>query len=131
MNNKDLVLQDIERCKKMQPIMERLGIEPDVSICEEENYICNSVCKVDGFVSTYRQDKLALALPEWWFNNEDEYIDDSFAYWTWHYPSEIENNEKLTYKLYRYKQELLKKGGQAQLEATADLLILLEEEGLL
>ena len=143
---KDLVLQDIELCKQVAPIMGRLGIEPDGVILTGEN---NRVVLIheaiyysgDGHpvtsldlnwthgIKTYRQDKLALGLPEWW----DEPLGGIGAD---PYQARVEINGKLKSldfgrKYLTIRDKLHASRGQPQLEATARLLILLDKENLL
>jgi len=122
MQTKDLVLQDVELCKQVAPIMERLGIEPD------DRWFNRKYASLTGHdpneymlwseehpsvrygnwgrtVPTYRQDKLALALPKDW--TDIHFVTEDI----W---------EQVVY--YR---------GQNQLEATAKLILLLEENNLL
>lgn len=136
-NQEDLVLKDIERLKKIQLIMQRLGIEPDGwwrSIDDGKTWFFTSRenqdpeklttdCVIN--IPTYRQDKLALALPDWLYLclevEEDVYV---------RLPRPKQCRE-LSYEIHTLMLRVISWRGQEQLQATADLLILLEEEGLL
>ena len=125
----DLVLQDVELCKKVEPIMERLGIDPD-GYFTDEGYVTLVECSEVQWMlpgepsfGAYRQDKLALALPDWCFEFGRLMQTISFKY---DLPKEI---DPATFDDYMYK--FVKERGQKQLEATAKLLILLEEKELL
>jgi len=125
MTNQDLVLKDIERCKKVAPILERLGIEPDEKL--------PSFCVYDGstplddfYIPTYRQDKLALALPEWFFDRYfDRYYEDIHSYLI-----NCTGLKNPNYTLELFNTAMINRG-QEQLNATADLIISLNTEGLL
>jgi len=135
MTNKDLVLQCVERCKALAPIMQ--GIEPDASfdpagnLWTSENFLTmgNRGSKhlppfefIKDWIPTFRQDKLALRLPEWVFDNFKGIPPNPLII------CEIEDKIDLIHKV---SKVVVFGKGQPQLEATADLLILLNNEGLL
>ena len=133
---KDLVLQDIELCKQVAPIMERLGIIEDAYLVErlpgelgfrwgvwakEElqewlSFKSNTLADLH-YYRTYRQDKLSLGLPEWWFSDSFEMINNTFAYHTWDTPEDMP--DAVETKIFYAKEELSTLRGQPQLEATA------------
>lgn len=141
MKEQDLVLQDVELCKKIQLIMERLGIECDgyyvfgLELNEEGKDYWSFLFKEEKeqiimlqgfkagklkFIPTYRQDKLALALPRWCRSRFlDEALDDIAD-------SESEAHAFATTHWDKIFEVLI----YGQLKATAELLILLEENGL-
>jgi len=132
-NQEDLVLKDIELCKKVCPIMEPFGIEPDGMWCEELLGYAWELFPVDEdpgarncIVYTYRQDKLALALPDWCFSciegNGGDYFISTLP--------EIEDFD-IKCDIESLIWVVLLKRGQPQLKATAEQLILLEENNLL
>lgn len=128
MNDEDLVLKDIERCKKLEPIMNRLGIKPDGYWLEMENgdiHFHGPELQLSGCIKTYRQDKLALALPEW--VRTPEVYDFCFAFGL---PG-IEIEGAMLNTISEMYERIISNIGQAHIEATADLLILLEEEKIL
>lgn len=141
MNNRDLVLQDIERCKKVQPIMERLGIEPDGWWVYAEHglpynglsdlkktFIPNNQVFGKG-QATYRQDKLELALPEWWHKFKlvgvefYGHTEDYLQAWV----ESRDYSEEILWALY----SSISGRGEPKRQATVDLICLLDEEGLL
>lgn len=152
-NQEDLVLKDIKRCKKIQPIMERLGIEEDGYYCEFGNYklsgiksshwsFCLEPLEVSTSnatgqkVKTYRQDKLAWALPDWLKEDETGLDNIRKALRLHGVPACKLKLASLLGKIIRTRDDIInafrfRKGSQIQLEATADLLILLDGEGLL
>lgn len=167
MNQEALVLKDIERCKKVQHIMYQLGIEHDGGLMQ--NATSGEILYTKEFhklvsVPTYRQDKLALALPDWLFYPYRDELERIMRSLGRAYLEELKSeHEDLSEELiadrasmgdsrardfiHAFKSSIgvmapkahniselskrLSMRGQPQLEATADLLILLEEEGLL
>lgn len=167
----DLILKDIERCKKVQPIMDRLGIEPDgYHVIQTENdyepikssevhlilstyqsdleYANDQISWSKGgtlyefqeafnvIATTYRQDKLAEALPKW-LKEDESGLDNIVTALRLHgAPACKLELHPLLGKIVGARDSIINcfrfgRGLQAQLEATADLLILLEEKGLL
>lgn len=159
MNTNDLYLQDIEKLKKIQPIMERLGIEPDTVLenlvidrigIDEDTGTEFAIAGDSVSVSSYRSDKLELALPDWCFgwtlsaikylNSPNWNSEPNWEPWTPKPRIEYRKGSPMVFHEFDYKdpsweiQELLKtiwsSYGQAKLNALADLLILLEKNGL-
>jgi hypothetical protein len=133
---KDLVLQDIELCDAVRGVMERLNIPADMWIVGDGFFTNEEFCMgtIPGYAKmsaskTWRQDKLALGLPEWW----DEPLGGIGAD---PYQARVEINGKLKSldfgrKYLTIRDKLHASRGQPQLEATARLLILLDKENLL
>ena len=129
-----LVLQSIEHCKRIQPIMEEFGIKPDGYINEDS---------IPTY-PTYRQDKLELVLPEWWDHACFEYYRapswateqqieqwgnlpeaDDVDVWSEYENGVIRKVENLTYRMLQREDLELKR------QATTDLICLLDENNLL
>ena len=139
LTTKDLVLQDVELCKQVAPILERLGIEPDYywikfaeyksedfGLYKEKTYRDH---EDDIVIPTYRQDKLALGLPEWCFKFFENYLDIDFELVKYVLEADIDmNTSKL---IFCYLNDMHHSRGQPALEATAKLILLLEENNLL
>ena len=125
MTNKTLYLEDPKRLEKVQPIMERRGIEADAEVyltIDGSTHVVEIGSKAFGLAlcqyKTYRADKLEMALPEWVKPN-----------------GEIPALSKLLSDnafddLYRLIKTIGRSRGKEKLEALTDLLILLEENNL-
>lgn len=142
MKVRDLVLQDIERLKKLQPMMEKLGIAPDgwwrsiddgktwffTSREDQDPQKLTTDCVIN--IPTYRQDKLAGVLPKWF---DDRHLRGLEL--------EIVKRLKPGQQVYQHNTWVSictaisvlenSKRGQPQLESTADLLILCIEHRVL
>lgn len=112
-----LVLQSIDHCKRIAPIMERLEIEPDGWIRSDSDTILLGWINVNGekSVPTYRQDKLELALPEWLYKNEFQHLNKL---------KDMSHGLDLIGKVYKFHR------GEPKRIATAELIELLEQEEL-
>lgn len=153
MKEEDLVLKDIELCKKVRPIMGRLGIEPDglfygkdsheyfrliveMRSSSPNNAYSYSLGYQDTLralnldprmaTPTYRQDKLAMALPDWaqflsTCLNDKEIFKQSVRTHTKGF---------YTTRLYDLMLDIHGRGFTRKLLSTAELLELLEDNGL-
>jgi len=141
MTNQDLVLKDIERCKALAPIMQ--GIEPDDKWYNDDGewYLLSYYDSLAGgfinhygtkndLIPTWRQDKLALRL--------HSCCKKTITGFSGYIEAVVFNNNgtgelisELHEAVRRYKKSFIDGDIQLQLESTADLLILLNNEGLL
>lgn len=146
-----LLLEDIKRCKKLEPIMQSKNIEPDDlcqyaahpilpcwvlwSLAEPED----KVFAEGSPVGTYTQGTLEEALPSWVYKAlvataETETLNSSYFYNEIPLEQRARNSGELRPLIKQIWALLVKmfiSRGQVKLEATADLIILLEEKGLL
>jgi hypothetical protein len=102
--------------------MERLGIEPDGAWQHQFNGEIKFQKDWDCFIEdpmTYRQDKLALALPDWCFEHGRLMQTISFKY---DLPDNINASE-----FDSYMGDVCMSRGQHQLKSTAKLIMLLEK----
>jgi len=160
MTNQDLVLKDIERCKALAPIM--ADIEPDgywilFQDCFNNNltvwrfelkpWTISHEMTSSGWepardehknfidtVPTFRQDKLALRLPEWVVVHGEsvETIENHLIFLQGAKSFDSAVLLDLAHSIFFLIEARRKYVSiQQQLEATCDLLILLNKEGLL
>lgn len=117
--------------------MNRLGVECDDYLMWAAHpvlpcwVIRSEASKVDHafateHLETFRLDTMLSVLPD--FDYGWEYINDFFAYFTWGH--ELDTTEEVDYKIFLLLQEIHCKRGQEALEATAKLIILLDENGI-
>lgn len=155
MENKEFCLQNIELLKQLQPIMEKLGIEPDkyfykdrlvtpgfltfgsICIIADGNSSSGVMISTDSLIGSWRRDKLEAALPEWCFENG--YHTECGRIW-WCAPrlNELIVEKEYTSEIYNKVDEICeafvtyrKSTGQQSLNALAKLIILLDKEGLI
>ena len=143
MENKEFCLQDIELLKQLQPIMEKLGIEPDkyfykdrlvtpgfltfgsICIIADGNSSSGVMISTDSLIGSWRRDKLEAALPEWCFGSAhvDSMLDAINDYENPAHEFALKNYERII--------DILLMRGQKALNALAKLIILLDKEGLI
>ena len=116
-------LMDIERLKKLEPIMERLGMKPDAwsgySDITGDTMVAQRKGQLDAeWQALYRADTLEAALPESFYGNRP--IDSL----------ELDAGKLQDYITCLWVHSRASRG-KARLESLADLIILLDEEGLL
>ncbi len=100
-NKVDFYLQNIELCKKLEPVMERLGIEHD-----------------DYYVEIDCLDKILAKLPDTPYNMVEKYL------------AEYGKDKFSKMEICTILKTLLQVSGQTKLNAAAKLLHLLWKEGL-
>jgi len=146
---RELVLQDIELCKKLAPIMERKGIERDWAFDWED---LGSVEYPEGYYlvhpdeyneyedydsPTWRLDKLLLELADWCFNPDTYAVDagswsepetEYIVRWDVHGTIDMEFLFTKVHPL--LKKTFFGETNKIRLESAARLLILLEENNL-
>jgi len=138
MTKENFYLKDIERLKKLEPIMDRLGARPDDYWIYAQHpvlpcWVLQSIAKKDDHyfakedLATYRSDTLESVLPEWWKSigltesgGELKRLLYSFI-----------DKEVGAWAIRNLCREALFSDSQESLEKKADLIILLDEEGLL
>lgn len=125
-NKDDFYLKDISLLKQLEPIMARKGIEADKWRCGAYyNILVDEDVKNEHWleaglnpVPTWRKDSLEAALPDWCFKTSG-------------IPTQSKPmSSETALKVYDLKQVITFRG-QASLKALAELIILLDKEGIL
>ena len=116
MENKEFCLQNIELLKQLQPIMEKLGIEPD-KYFYKDRLVTPGFLTFGSLIGSWRRDKLEAALPEWCFGSVDV---DSMLDAINDYESPA---HKFVLKNYKRVLDVLLMRGQEALNALAKLII--------
>ena len=114
-------LEKIDLLKKLQPILDGLGVEEDSYLIDTTKVttgdsVANVVKQcVKAKVKTYRSDTLENVLPEVCYTGKGYFPDEQWI---------------LIEDIYHKAQDTFKKRGQPKLEALAELIILLHENGI-
>lgn len=148
-NKEDFYLKNIELCKQLEPIMKRLGVEEDRYLHLYKEQVCGipkgSIRIKDHEIlteaieeyPTWRSDSMGAALPEWvarvirvWAIDQDYLFVGALCNAIPDF-KDRKGAKLLKAGIKKLFEDLITSRGQPKLEALANLIILLDSEGLL